>query len=377
MTTTIQNAAGRRWDALVVGAGPAGALSACLLARAGRSVLLVDKKSFPRYKACGCCLNGSALGTLQSVGLGAVASRLGAVELDRLCIAAGTRRASLKLVRAVAISRAALDAELALEAVRSGAEFLDGTEALPIESKPDCWRVGLRSDGVAVEVEASVLIAADGLAGRTADPAGKPSIRPGAKMGLGAIVPVAPDFYRPGVIHMACGECGYAGLVRLEDGRLNIGAAVDPACTRDRGPAGAVAEILESCGLEPINFSELVWRGVPPLTRRRARVAGHRLFALGDSAGYVEPFTGEGMAWAVGGAAALAPIASRPWSPEAADEWERTFRRMIAQHWRACRALAWLLRHPALTRAAVLVLGVAPTLAAPLIRAIQTPEAAP
>ena len=54
------------WDAVVVGAGPAGSMAALGLARAGAAVLLVDRATFPRPKVCGCCLNGAALAALRS-----------------------------------------------------------------------------------------------------------------------------------------------------------------------------------------------------------------------------------------------------------------------------------------------------------------------
>src|SRR4051812_5069596 len=57
--------AGRLWDLIVIGAGPAGAISAMLAARSGFATLLVDRKRFPRAKVCGGCLNASAVGILQ------------------------------------------------------------------------------------------------------------------------------------------------------------------------------------------------------------------------------------------------------------------------------------------------------------------------
>ena len=58
------------YDAVVIGAGPAGGIAALGLARAGRRVLLVDKQRFPRAKVCGCCLNASAVATLREAELG-------------------------------------------------------------------------------------------------------------------------------------------------------------------------------------------------------------------------------------------------------------------------------------------------------------------
>ena len=69
------------WDAIVIGAGPAGALSATLLARQGSSVLLVERRAFPRRKVCGGCLNARALSSLDRACLGASVRALGATPL--------------------------------------------------------------------------------------------------------------------------------------------------------------------------------------------------------------------------------------------------------------------------------------------------------
>ena len=58
------------WDAIVVGAGPGGAITAQSLARRGASVLLLDRQAFPRWKVCGGCLSAGALGALEAAGLG-------------------------------------------------------------------------------------------------------------------------------------------------------------------------------------------------------------------------------------------------------------------------------------------------------------------
>src|SRR5262249_58057061 len=90
-TLSLNEAAARTWDAVVVGAGPAGSLAARQLARAGLGVLLVDRASFPRWKVCGCCLRAGAPATLRAVGRGDPAPGPGGAPLGGVPRAAGGR----------------------------------------------------------------------------------------------------------------------------------------------------------------------------------------------------------------------------------------------------------------------------------------------
>jgi flavin-dependent dehydrogenase len=172
---------------------------------------------------------------------------------------------------------------------------------------------------------------------------------------------------------MVTGKGGYVGLVRLEDERLDVAAAFDPVRVRNaHGPGRAVEELLQAVGWPLIpSLTECVWKGTPPLTRRAPRVAGERIFMLGDASGYVEPFTGEGIAWALSSAVALAPLATeaaRSWHPSFAVRWTATHRRLIRNRQRACRAITWGLRHPDFFRSCVAILSRWPGLATPLVR---------
>ena len=379
-TLTLEQAAGRTWGAVVVGAGPAGATAARELARRSVSVLLVDRAAFPRWKVCGCCLNGRAAAALRSAGLGGLLSDCGSVGLGSMRLAAGGREANVPLSGGVALSREAFDAALITAAVEAGAEFLPRTRAILANSPP---KRGIENAVRVVELlqgerramaEARVALAADGLGGGFLAHTGAAAVAsPGARVGAGATAAGGPDFYRPGVIYMACGPGGYVGLVRLEDGRLDLAAAFDAAGVRAAGGlAAAAARLLRGAGWPaPERFEELPWRGTPALTRRARRLAAARVFVLGDAAGYVEPFTGEGMAYALASGAAVAPLAARAavrWRPELAQRWAAAHRRVVARRQVVCRAAAAVLRRPWLTGLAVRLLSAAPALAAPVVR---------
>jgi flavin-dependent dehydrogenase len=377
-TLTPDEAARRDWDAVVVGAGPAGALAARELARGKANVLLVDKASFPRWKVCGCCLNGRALGVLRATGLGELAGGLGAVPLERLRLGSGGRWADIPLAGGVALSREALDAGLVHAAIRSGVAFLPQTQAVLGSAEAGGRTVLLGREEGAARVATRLVLAADGLGGRLlSGQAGEDvNTEEGSWVGAGAVAETAPDAVDPGMVFMACGRGGYVGLVRLEDGRLNVAAAFDPGLLKRRHhPGAAAAAILQESGLPPVpGLEELAWRGTPALTRRATRLAYPRLFVVGDAAGYVQPFTGEGIAWTLAAGQAVAALALRGvrhWDAALEAEWDTVYRRSIASGQGTCRALMHALGHPGLTTAAVAVLRRWPALAAPVLRRVH------
>jgi flavin-dependent dehydrogenase len=371
---SLEAAAIRVWDVLVVGAGPAGALTARELSRFGASVLLVDRSEFPRWKVCGGCLNRRALATLNRSGLASLTAECHAVPLTRIQLAAGRSSTSMPLSGGVSISRGTFDAALVRSAMDAGAVFLPGTYATLAGANDTQRTVFLRQGSREWTAAARLVVAADGLAGRLL--LGERSIRIhsiwNSRVGAGTLAEEAPAFYTPGSIFMACGEGGYVGLVRLADGWVDIAAAFDRvAVRRAGGPALATASILDQVGWPAIPASRtLTWRGTPALHRSASRLAAYRLFVVGDSAGYIEPFTGEGMAWALESAAALAPLAleaARQWSPRLSWRWASVYRQAIGAR-RACRLAARLLRHPIMAQSLVRLLQHFPRLGDPVLR---------
>jgi flavin-dependent dehydrogenase len=77
---------------------------------------------------------------------------------------------------------------------------------------------------------------------------------------------------------------------------------------------------------------------------------------VGDAAGYVEPFTGEGIAWALASGKAAAPLACSgavDWRPALAERWTHWNRETLDRRRRVCRSVTWGLRRSGLTRAAL------------------------
>jgi 2-polyprenyl-6-methoxyphenol hydroxylase-like FAD-dependent oxidoreductase len=177
---------------------------------------------------------------------------------------------------------------------------------------------------------------------------------------------------------MAVGRGGYVGLVRVEGGALNVAGAFDSQLVREsRGPALAAARVLAQAGFPAIPaLAEAEWLGTPALSRSTTPVAAERLFVLGDASGYIEPFTGEGMLWALASAVSVAPLASTAcddWQPSLAEAWSREHARIVRTRQRTCRMLAALLKSPTCVRLAMFLLPKMPSLLRPVIRGVSLP----
>ncbi|HET6879780.1 MAG TPA: NAD(P)/FAD-dependent oxidoreductase [Pirellulales bacterium] len=369
-------------EAIVIGAGPAGAMAARELARRGIDVLLVERKLFPRAKVCGACLNERAVSWLRLAGLSNLLPRLGAVRTERFRASCGRRSVEIELPGGAALSRETFDQALAQAAVEAGGRLVTGVVATVRETMPgsSTREVTLRDGaGQARTISAKTVLSADGL--------GHPAlarcrefvsrVSPHAKIGMRARIVNRVDRFKPGTIYMAAGKGGYVGLVRVEDGSLNLAAAIEPQAVKRAGsPAAAVSSILMASGMPEVDVTAAAWQGTLPLTQRTVRPVGHRVFLLGDAAGYVEPFTGEGMAWALASGIAVADFVERgldDWCPRLEQEWLATYHRLIRNRQFWCRAFAAMLRKPAVVGAAVRLASAWPALCRPIVASLNRP----
>jgi flavin-dependent dehydrogenase len=379
----------RRWDTVIVGAGPAGSIAARQLAIQGKAVLVVDRAYFPRAKVCGGCLNATAVELLKQIGLGDILPRLRARSIRGITLAASGRIVPLELQHGgVSVSREAFDLALLDEAKASGAHCLQGANARLSAEASEFRTVELTVGWQRIEVETKVVIAADGLRGsllRREPRFRRLSVRR-PRIGVGAILADPPDRLETGRIYMAVGAGGYVGMVRLEDGQLDVAAALDVGASGDKtlshqsaGPAQAARRIVVEAGLYwPEPLSRLKWHGTAQLSRRLAHVADHRIFAIGDAAAYVEPFTGEGIAWAMSSACAAAPLVIQAIDggcTAAAIEWDKLHRRLFGRRMLTCRAVSGLLRSKLFRHTAGFTLLRLPNLSAPLVQYFSAPAA--
>ena len=155
----------RTADAVIVGAGPAGAAAAIALARAGRHPVLVDKATFPRDKICGDGLTTGALRLLEDLGVEPAQIDSWTPVSDIHVTSPSGRVAAFPLPRdrgayAVVTTRRDLDAAIVHRAREAGATVIEGQAVVAVEDGPDRVRVTLDTGEV---ITAPYLIAADGM----------------------------------------------------------------------------------------------------------------------------------------------------------------------------------------------------------------------
>ncbi|MEO8377140.1 MAG: FAD-dependent monooxygenase [Candidatus Sumerlaeota bacterium] len=342
----------KSYDVIVAGAGLAGGFAAYLMARAGRRVLLAERAPFPREKVCGCCLNGQAVALLLAHGID-VADHPAAIPITELEIRHRASAMVKPVNGGVILARSTLDQLIVTKAASHGAHFIDNCRVSVALRSPEMISATCFDELVGTRL----LIEATGLAGRVDD---QPSESPAAGSHLGAAATFSDDAcdLKTGRIAMHVGDGGYVGLVRYTDGSIHAAAALAPALVKECGGIATAAQgILESCGRKFWRkFENEPWKGTALLTRRRCSFSRYRQFTIGDAAGYVEPFTGEGMAWALQSAHDVFPFAMEAidaWTEELSLRWDASMMAFQRRRQRACRGVSYVLRRPFIVGAAI------------------------
>lgn len=302
-----------RCDLLVIGAGPGGSALAAAAARRGLEVILVEASRHPRPKACAEYASPRLVEELALLGLAPHAWTAAAVPLDGMRLFVDGTASDLRYADAAGarsawgLDRLAFDALLAGHAAASGARLLEETRLVTLLREggrvAGAELVGAQGD---LRVAARWVVGADGARSRTARLLGvERPVRFPRRLGLVAHYSGVDELRRHGEMHVGRGL--YIGLAPTPNGELNVGMALPMAGGRaeDRFEAAIaslprVARRLEHARrLTPI-------RGAAPIGHRVSDVAGPGWMLIGDAAGFVDPFTGEGIFRALRSARAAA-----------------------------------------------------------------------
>jgi geranylgeranyl reductase family protein len=327
------------YDVAVVGAGPAGAAAAIAARRAGARVLLLDRADFPRDKPCGDGIAADALDVLGA--LGVTGSTDGYPPNDGLrLVGPGGATVARPLRRpAHTVPRRVFDARLVAAALAQGADLAKHTVR---QIRHDDDRIWLDD-----AYQARVVIGADGagsvvrrLLGHGANPDGHLAI---------AIRGYAPAMGAEQVIVTTSARWpAYAWSFPIGDGTANVGygevlrgAPLSRAYLLDR--LGHLLPGSEPTGLRAHHL---------PLSTRRPSPARGQVLLAGDALSLINPFTGEGIFYAVlSGALAGTTAAAGP--DGVAARYASALRRRLGRHLRHSRIATWLTRRPAVVDAAV------------------------
>ena len=277
------------FDVTIVGAGPSGATCAAFCAAAGLRTLVVEREKFPREKVCGDCLNPACwpvLRRLELADLGRAAphGKLEAVEF----IAIGGQRAHVNLPSGdeseIAIKRSLFDNLLFTRARELGAEIRDATVVTAIAKNSSYWMVAA---GETI-LETAILVGADG---RNSTVARLSNLLPGPereRVALQTHIPLPRKFGNRVVLQFL--PEGYSGQAPVNENELNL-------CLVGRPPT--IASLRRWAERNFGIAADHAWRTITPLTRAPVSAVHENLFFIGDAARVVEPFTGEGIYYAL------------------------------------------------------------------------------
>ena len=296
-----------RVDVAVVGGGPAGALTAMLLANRGRAVVLLERAPQWRWRACGVFASPASVAALRSIGFREPELELLArpVEAMRVESPGG---ASFRLTyegsgaledSAVGFDRSTLDPLLLDRARSAGAEVRLGATVEQLALSGD--RARLTISGDASELIARVVVGADGLrsvVARAASVDRRSPLGPRAALTFHLI-----DAWGDRDARMVVVDDGYVGIAPVPGGRVNVGIVLGRSwferLRREGGRAVAHAICASvfpdgAASAEALRPLDRV-AGVTPLGHAVARRAGAAWLLVGDAAGFLDPFTGEGL----------------------------------------------------------------------------------
>ena len=361
-------------ETLIVGGGPAGAAAACGLAVAGREVMLVERSQGPHHKVCGEFLSIETQALLQALGIDPAA--LGAVEIGEVAVyAAGRSVAAALPFRALSLSRYRLDHVLLRRAGESGAHIKRGTSVQHVSRGGADWNVRC-DDGATIRCRHLAL--ATGKWGLR----GIPDARDASLVGLKMHLRLAPAAQRAlqGRVELALLERGYAGLELVEDGIANLCLVLPRAAVARLAQGWPALHAYLGAALphlgERLSGAAALWD--KPLAVV-CPAAGHLhrdeevAYRVGDRLAHIPPFTGDGLAIALGSAALAAGHIRQGRSPA---DYLAAARRLTGRPIRIASTVSGLAAHRGGRALLMSAAALAPGMIGALARATRLPLAA-
>lgn len=277
------------WDVAIVGSGPAGASCAAVCATAGLRTVLLERAHFPREKVCGDCLNPGCWPVLERLGVAdevrasphAKISSVDFIGIDGWKISASLPH---EQDAEISIKRSLLDHILLRRARLLGAEVREGAAVTVVRRENKIWNLGTDK----FRERAKFLVAADGRNSTVAQLCGLMPRKGRDRVALQTHLPLPANF--GGRIVLQLLREGYSGQAPVGDNCLNLCLVSRP------NDLPAIKRWAEREFALPADHN---WRTITPLARAALPVQQPGLFLVGDAARVVEPFTGEGVYYAL------------------------------------------------------------------------------
>lgn len=315
------------FDAVVVGAGPAGSAAAILLAQAGWSVALVEKQRFPRRKVCGECVAASNLPLLDTLGIGAAFRAAAGPELRTVALMQGKRQTVASLPVAAhakygwgrALGREIFDTLLLEQARSSGALVLQPWSVQGVGGHAGDWLCHLvaMDSPASVTLSSRVLIDAHGSWELLATGGAAHRVtRRGSDL-LAFKANFRGTALAPGLLPVLSFQGGYGGMVVAGAGLTTVACCI----RRDRlhllrqaSPGMAAGLVVETMLARECTGVRMALQGARrdgPWLASGPIDPGIRLgnqdaiFRIGNAAGEAHPIIGEGMSMALQSASLL------------------------------------------------------------------------
>jgi flavin-dependent dehydrogenase len=301
-------------DVAIVGGGPAGSALAIQLAGAGRQVVVIERSREPAWRACGVFASPAAVATLRALGidgleLATLARPIPAmrVETPRGTSFRLTYGDDGRLTRPpVGFDRPALDRTLLAAAETAGADVRRGCTVIRVDLGRIETSLTVRTDRGEESIGARVVVGADGIHSLVARAAGVVARTIfGERIGL-TFHAADPEPTAVRDARMVVLRGAYCGLAPVPGGRVNVGIVLADRRWRERlARAGAqqvgndVLEAIPRADDDPVAWATAqhcdAIVGASPVGHRVTRRAGEGWLLVGDAAGFLDPFTGEGL----------------------------------------------------------------------------------
>ncbi|MGB8353143.1 MAG: geranylgeranyl reductase family protein [Chthoniobacteraceae bacterium] len=274
------------YDVIICGGGPAGSVCAAFCAAGGLKTLVLEKAIFPRDKVCGDCINPSCWPVLERLQIADSVLALSHSKLSEVEFV-GINGRSIKYPLhpsergEIAVKRSVFDELLLRRAIECGAEVRQDTTVTAVERG---WKVHAGGE----VFTARNLVAADGRNSTVMRLLGLLPAAARERVAIQTHIPAPRNFGDRVVLHFL--KEGYAGYSAVGEGNVNLCLVSKPAGIR------ALKTWAESrFEIEP----QQDWRTITPLARDPVPASAENLLLAGDAARVVEPFTGEGIYYAI------------------------------------------------------------------------------